>query len=293
MNNQYDNNNYNNFNGNPGPDYGNTYNNGNAYNSGNAYNNGNAYNSYGSNVEGGYTNYNVGGDSTAYVQDVDYDERLTQCMTKSFGFMFIALLISAVTAVYAAASGLFVSMFLSETGSTAFMIICLAELAAVVIANICISKQLTVPAIVMFVIYSITNGVTLASIFYLYAMSSIVSIFFMTALLFGGMCLYGFLTKKDLSGVGSIGIMLLWGVIICSVVNLFLGSSGFDWILSIVALGVFIGLTAWDTQKIKRMSNECLHLTTTTIGLFGALELYLDFINMFLRLLRLFARSRN
>lgn len=292
MNNQFNNDNFDNYNGNPGPDYGNTYNNSNAYNN-SSYNNDNAYNGYGSNVEGGYTNYNVGGDSTAYVQDVDYDERLAQCMTKSFGFMFIALLISAITAVYAAASGMFVTLFLSETGSTTLMVICIAELAAVVIANICISKQLTVPAIVMFVVYSITNGITLASIFYLYSMSSIVSIFFMTALLFGGMCVFGFVTKKDLSGVGSIGIMLLWGVIICSVVNLFLKSSGFDWIVSIVALGVFIGLTAWDTQKIKRMSNECLHLTTTTVGLFGALELYLDFINMFLRLLRLFGRSRN
>ncbi len=293
MNEQFNNDNFDNYNGNPGPDYGNAYNNGNAYNSNSTYNNGSAYNSYGSNVEGGYTNYNVGADSTAYVQDVDYDERLTQCMTKSFGFMFIALLISALTAVYAAASGMFVTLFLSETGGTTLMVICIAELAAVVIANICISKQLTVPAIVMFVVYSITNGITLASIFFVYSMSSIVSVFFMTALLFGGMCVFGFVTKKDLSGVGSIGIMLLWGVIICSVVNLFLKSSGFDWLVSIVALGVFIGLTAWDTQKIKRMSNECLHLTTTTVGLFGALELYLDFINMFLRLLRLFARSRN
>ena len=105
------------------------------------------------------------------------------------------------------------------------------------------------------------------------------------------MAVYGYVTKSDLTSVGSIGMMGLIGVIVLSVINIFMKSSGLDFMISIVGLAIFIGLTAYDMQKIKEMSKTNIGMSTTAIALFGALELYLDFINIFLRLLRLFGRD--
>ena len=146
----------------------------------------------------------------------------------------------------------------------------------------------------MFVAYSVLNGVTLSVIFLAYTMSSITSVFFITAGTFAAMAFVGFVTKKDLSSMGRILFMALIGLIIATVVNMFMRSTGLMMILNYVGVLVFVGLTAYDSQKIKQM----LLMADNTgegaqkLALLGSLTLYLDFINLFLYLLRIFGTRR-
>ena len=144
-------------------------------------------------------------------------------------------------------------------------------------------------ATLMFIAYSILNGATLASIFLLYTASSIASTFFVTAGTFGAMALFGYFTKRDLSGIGNMGYMALIGIIIATVVNLFLRSETMMWVITYIGVLVFVALTAYDTQKIKKMvmNAEVVDESTQKIALLGSLTLYLDFINLFLYLLRI------
>ena len=139
-------------------------------------------------------------------------------------------------------------------------------------------------------LYSALNGVTLSSIFIVYSMASIAKVFFITAGTFAAMAAYGYFTKTDLSRFGSILFMALIGLIIASVVNVFMRSAMFDFILSYVGVAIFVGLTAWDSQKIKEMLARQADLSegAQKLALMGALSLYLDFINLFLYLLRIF-----
>ena len=143
-------------------------------------------------------------------------------------------------------------------------------------------------ATLMFIAYSILNGATLASIFLLYTASSIASTFFVTAGTFGAMALFGYFTKRDLSGIGNMGYMALIGII-ATVVNLFLRSETMMWVITYIGVLVFVALTAYDTQKIKKMvmNAEVVDESTQKIALLGSLTLYLDFINLFLYLLRI------
>lgn len=146
----------------------------------------------------------------------------------------------------------------------------------------------------LFTIYSILNGVTLSSIFIVYTMTSIAATFFITAGMFGAMALWGYFTKKDLSKWGSIFFMLLIGLILATVVNLFLRSGAMGFIISIVGVIIFTGLTAFDVNKIKQMLAQTQGFeegdVVRKVALMGALTLYLDFINLFLYLLRFFGR---
>jgi FtsH-binding integral membrane protein len=145
-------------------------------------------------------------------------------------------------------------------------------------------------ATLLFILYSAMMGVTMSTIFMVYTMSSIAMVFFITAGMFLAMSLIGYFTRMDLTRLGSILFMALIGIVIATVVNIFLGSETLYWIVSYVAVVVFVGLTAYDTQKIKHMLME--YGTPDEMGqklaLFGALTLYLDFINLFLYLLRIF-----
>ena len=139
----------------------------------------------------------------------------------------------------------------------------------------------------MFWGYAVLMGVSLTPAFLLYTQSSLVRVFLITAGAFGGLSLYGYTTKKDLSGMGSFLIMGLIGLIIASIVNIFVKSSGFDWALSFIGVGIFAGLTAFDSQKIRMIySSADNDEIITKKALMGALSLYLDFINLFLYLLR-------
>jgi len=152
-----------------------------------------------------------------------------------------------------------------------------------------INKMPVVLAIGAFFLYAALTGLTLSSIFVIYTSSSIASTFFVCALMFGSVSVFGYITKMDLSGIGTFMFMGLIGLIIASVVNIFLKSSMLYWIISYAGVVIFVGLTAWDTQKLKRMSQEVSFDSDQgkKIAVLGALTLYLDFINMFLFLLRI------
>ena len=150
-------------------------------------------------------------------------------------------------------------------------------------------------ATLLFILYSVLNGATLSIIFLAYTMTSIASVFFITAGTFAAMSLVGYFTKKDLSGLGRILFMALIGLIIATLVNVFLiKSGGFSLIVSYVGVLIFVGLTAYDTQRIKNMLVEADDVSAEAqkIALMGALALYLDFINLFLYLLRIFGGNR-
>ena len=166
----------------------------------------------------------------------------------------------------------------------------IVELALVIGVSAAINKLSLTVATLMFVLYSVVNGALLSSIFFVYTTASIATVFFITAGTFAGMSLFGFVTKKDLSSWGKILVMALIGVIIATIMNIFVKSGPLDTILSYVGVLVFVGLTAYDTQKIKQM---CLQApdageTMQKYALLGALSLYLDFINLFIYLLRIF-----
>ncbi len=137
------------------------------------------------------------------------------------------------------------------------------------------------------------NGVALFPIFLAYTHVSIAKTFFITAGTFGAMSIFGYVTKQDLTRWGSMLFMALIGLIICSVINIFTKSSTFDWIISAAGVLIFIGLTAWDTQKIKQMAAVAPLESAGKLATLGALSLYLDFINLFLYLLRFFGNSRD
>jgi uncharacterized protein len=145
----------------------------------------------------------------------------------------------------------------------------------------------------LFFVYAALLGASLSVIFAVYTDASITRVFFISAAAFGGLSLWGYTTQRDLTGMGSFLMMGLIGIIIASLVNIFLKSSGLDWIISIIGVIVFAGLTAWDTQKIKEMYSP---YDDGTVGgrkaVMGALSLYLDFINLFMMLLRLFGDRR-
>ena len=210
-------------------------------------------------------------------------------MSKTFLFMSAGLLISALCAIATYQSSL-VDTLLSNR--TLFYVLRFGELGIIMVVNIALGKQKVGQAGLLFIVYACMNGVTLSTIFVVFELGSIFSIFFMAAILFTVMAVYGYVTKSDLTRLGSIGIMGLFGVIIVSVLNIFMKSSGLDLVISMVALAIFIGLTAYDMQKIKLMASERNGKSTTSIAMFGALQLYLDFINIFLRLLRLFGKRR-
>ncbi|MDY5260266.1 MAG: Bax inhibitor-1/YccA family protein, partial [Sodaliphilus sp.] len=151
-----------------------------------------------------------------------------------------------------------------------------------------INKMSAGTASLLFYLYSAITGVTLTPIFFAYTGDSIVKTFFITAGTFGAMAIYGYVTKKDLTKMGSILVMALIGLIIVSVVNIFLASSALAWGISAAGVIIFIGLTAWDVQKIKQMAMETSERNVGKLAAIGALTLYLDFINLFLYLLRIF-----
>jgi len=148
-------------------------------------------------------------------------------------------------------------------------------------------------ALMLFFVYAGLLGLSLASIFLVYTDASITRVFFISAATFGAMSLYGYTTQRDLTGIGSFMMMGLIGIIIASIVNIFLRSTGLDWAISVIGVLIFVGLTAYDTQRIKEMYDVMDDGTVAgRKAVMGALSLYLDFINLFLMLLRLFGDRR-
>ena len=214
-------------------------------------------------------------------------------MRKVYVWMTLALVITGFTAYAVANSPGIMSAIIANRMLMWGLLI--GECALVWYVSARIDRLSLSTATLLFILYSVLNGATLSIIFLAYTMTSIASVFFITAGTFAAMSLVGYFTKKDLSGLGRILFMALIGLIIATLVNVFLiKSGGFSLIVSYVGVLIFVGLTAYDTQRIKNMLVEADDVSAEAqkIALMGALALYLDFINLFLYLLRIFGGNR-
>ncbi len=234
---------------------------------------------------------------------VAYDAGLRAHMIRVYNYMASAVALTGVVAFLTFQMAVVTNDAGAITGMTPlgqflfggmFMwVVILAPLALVFFLSFRIQTLDAGTARALFFVYAALLGVSLATIFMAYTATSISRVFFISAAAFGALSLYGYTTQRDLSGMGSFMIMGLFGIIIASLVNLFLKSSGLDWAISVIGVVVFAGLTAWDTQKIKEMydGNDDSQ-STGRKAVMGALSLYLDFINLFLMLLRLVGDRR-
>lgn len=214
-------------------------------------------------------------------------------MRKVYVWMTLALVITGFTAYGVASSPGIITAIVSSKALMWGLII--AEIALVWYVSARIDRLSLTTATLLFILYSVLNGATLSIIFLAFTMQSIASVFFITAGTFAAMSLIGYFTKTDLSSFGKILFMALIGLIIATVVNAFLiKSGGFSLIISYVGVLIFVGLTAYDTQKIKMMLVQAndVNEDAQKIALMGSLSLYLDFINLFLYLLRIFGGNR-
>jgi FtsH-binding integral membrane protein len=211
-----------------------------------------------------------------------------------YNWMAIGLALTGLVALYVSSSPTMMRLIFGNP--LLFFVIILAELGLVFAISGMVNRMSAGTATSLFVIYSGLNGITLSFIFLAYTRTSIVSTFFICAATFIGCSIYGWSTKKDLTSWGGFLIMGLIGVIIASLVNMFIRSSAMSMMISYIGVFVFVGLTAYDTQKIKNMAlTQPAGLEGAVVrkgAILGALSLYLDFINLFLLLLRIFGQSR-
>jgi FtsH-binding integral membrane protein len=215
------------------------------------------------------------------------DAVFSNFMQRVYQWMAMGLALTGLAAFVTLSNGALLR-FLFQGGMWLFFI---AEFILVIWLSANIQKISAQAATLGFLAYSVLNGLTLSGIFLVYTAASISSTFFITAMTFAGVSVYGWVTKQDLTSVGSFCAMALWGVIIASIVNMFFHAPAFNWIVSYCGVAVFIGLTAYDTQKLKAI-HQGMPGAPEQLAIFGALMLYLDFINMFLFLLRIFGRRR-
>ncbi len=208
-----------------------------------------------------------------------------------YNWMTLGLFISGLTALWVAASPTVQQLIFGN--SITVWILFLAELGLVFTLSGAIQRLSSGTAATLFLVFSFINGLTLSSIFLIYTMSSIASTFFITGLTFGVTSFYGYVTKTDLTSLGKYLFMALIGLVIASVVNIFMHSSTLNWIVSFAGIIIFTGLTAWDTQKIKRLGEQMYDRNSENfkkLAILGSLTLYLDFINLFLFMLNFMGR---
>jgi FtsH-binding integral membrane protein len=231
------------------------------------------------------------------------DQDLRAYMLKVYNYMGIGLVVTGLVAYFT-----FTLSFVERGGqivgvtdlgnvlynSPLQWVVMLAPLAFVLVLSFGINKLSPAMTQTLFWVFAAVMGLSLASIFAVYTGGSIAKVFFISAAMFGGMSLYGYTTKRDLTQIGSFLIMGLFGLIIASIVNVIWPSGPLGFAISIVGVVIFLGLTAWDTQKIKESFDAGMDEGLKTKGaVMGALSLYLDFLNLFLMLLRLFGQQRN
>ncbi len=230
-----------------------------------------------------------------YVNERDLQASLAfpALMRKVYLWMTLALVITAITAYGVATSPAAIQFILGNR--IVFFGLIIAEFALVLAVGGMINKLSITTATLLFTLYSVVNGATLSIVLLAYTQESVTQVFFITAGTFAAMSAVGYLTKRDLSSVGRILFMALIGLIIATVVNIFWKNSGFMAILNYLGVLIFVGLTAYDTQKIKNMllTAEDGGEVGQKMALLGALTLYLDFINLFLYLLRILGKSRD
>ena len=221
------------------------------------------------------------------------DSVVATLMRNVYIWMTLAFVITGLTAMVTAKSeALMTFIFTNNWALIALMIL---QLGLVFYFSARLNRMSFSTATAVFILYSAITGLTFSSIFVVFSMSSIATTFFITAGMFAAMALVGSFTKKDLSGIGKFALMALIGLIIAGIVNMFLRNAMMDFIVSGIGVLVFAGLTAYDSQKIRQMlqMQSEINESTQKLALFGSLSLYLDFINIFLYLLRFFGSSRD
>ncbi len=220
-------------------------------------------------------------------KQLDLTQNISVYFTKVYNWMAVALLLTGVVAYFTAQSEMMIQAIFGNR--ILFFGLIIGELALVGYISARINKLSSYNATLLFLAYTILNGLTMAVIFMAYTSESISSTFIITAGTFGAMSLYGYSTKSDLTKLGNLAFMALIGIIIASVVNMFMKSEMMSWIISYLGVAIFIGLTAYDTQKLKRIAMNGFENEETMekSAILGALTLYLDFINLFLFLLRI------
>ena len=272
----------------------------------NNYNSGNTYQKSADNMfdNDGYTMYSSEGDAYGY-PGIDFsgdgESRIItelyqvknlleeEVIAKSFLFMFCALIITALAAL-ATPPELAATMLHGKN----YWFLIIAELGIVFVSNYALNKNNPILVGVLYAAYSYINGMTMAIIFEIFTTTSVVSIFLITASIFGVMAVYGLITKKDLSGVGNLCMMGLLGIVISGVVNLvFLRNTVSDAIICAIGVMVFVGITAYDTQKIKERVETATDENVLVLALYGGFQLYLDFIYLLMKLLRLLGKSKD
>ncbi len=240
------------------------------------------YNNY-----NGYDSYNQNTTQANYYNSADREDIRSKIFTRTYLIMLASLLVTAFAATITAtvaSPAAFQNLF------TPMLII---ELVVAIGASAVLSKGNTAVAAVLYAIYTVVNGVTMAVIFFAYDIASIQQAFMITALLFGVMAVIGTITKADLTNLGAILTMALIGVILVSVVNMIFGYTGMDMAINYVVVFIFIGLTAYDAQKTKVLAENATYADINRCALFSGMQLYLDFINLFLRILAIMGKRRN
>jgi len=210
-------------------------------------------------------------------------------LPKVFSWMFIGLLVTFLTGYVVSLNP---NMLVNVLSGGGLWIILIAELVLVIFLSARIHKMSPTTAKISFVLYAFVSGLTFSSIFVVYDLGSIMYVFLITAAIFGAFAFFGARTNMDLSGMGTYLMMALIGIIICVIINMFTASSTFDLVLSVITILVFIGFTAYDVQKVLRLSEES-SMDEDNLAIYGALELYLDFINIFLELLKYFGNNND
>jgi len=228
--------------------------------------------------------------SRTYIESIPTVE--ADFMQKVYLWMTFALTLTGFVAYRTTQSEFLLELIFSS--SFGFIGLILAELALVFWISSGIQRMSSNMAIGLFLLYSVLNGMTLSVLLIAYTGASVASTFFITAGMFGAMSVYGYTTKQDLSSWGNLLFMALIGLILASVVNIFLQSSGLYWLISYIGVLVFVGLTAYDTQKIKQFAAQVIVESEEgrKVAILGALTLYLDFINMFIFMLRILGNRR-
>jgi len=209
-----------------------------------------------------------------------------------YNWMGLGLAVTAIVALYTASNPALSGVILGN--SVLFFGLIIGQLGLVILLSAAINRLKAFTATLIFFLYAGLTGLTLSMIFLVYTQASITSTFFVTAGTFGAMSVYGYTTERDLTGWGSFLFMGLIGIILASVVNIFLHSEAIYWLMTYAGIAIFVGLTAYDTQKLKEMARAGFENQETErkSAVLGALSLYLDFINLFLLLLRVFGSRR-
>ena len=239
-----------------------------------------------------YTDYEEEMNSSSYNPTI-VQTAFSALMRKVYLWMTFALVVTGLTALVASGNQQFMYAIMSSRGL--FLGLIIAEVAMVITLSAAINRLGFMTAGMLFIAYSILNGLTMSFIFLAYTDTSIATTFFVTAGTFAAMSFYGYFTENDLTSWGRFLLMALIGLIIAAVVNMFMGNSTLDLIISCIGVLIFVGLTAYDTQKIKRMflaNSYAVDDQTQKLALLGSLTLYLDFVNLFLYLLRFLGRGR-